>query len=272
MGVDGVSGAGETQQPQRKRPEDYQEVDVKDSNKLAEHLAGVKEDLQEVYDEIAADGVVDESEKSELSKWKDYFKQLGANVQSHYYKARADFSQKVTETYLKIMDDITKFSASVDRVMNAKFIKKAEKEDEEVYPEASVPEQETTDAEKRQAAHIYWSPEQKIVREKFEGIMRLAADHPRAAASEINNIIARYSNGKEQLSNTQITTLKEIQKNLNQRADDELERLRNPQQQFGASFYDDPENGKRYAAIMKEQGHSHNLTADLGVVLPKDEQ
>ena len=251
MGIDSVNGMNGSNS-ERMRLEDIQNIDVKDTDKLAATLAGIDNG---VVNNIVKDGVTAE-EVTELKTWKSTIANVKKNIVQYFQTIRQTASDAVYDSYMYILDSIKALTNRIDSIIN-----------------------HAEEDQNNNAPKIKWNNNQTHIKMKYEGIVRLAEEHPRAAASELNNLIERYdyrnsSEEEDALTPSQKTALRKYQESLDERADKELAESQNPKpQKPGSSFYDKPEN---VAALNRQRArgeyYSHDLVADLEVVLPKDEQ
>ena len=248
MGIDSVNGMNGSNS-ERMRLEDIQNIDVKDTDKLAATLAGIDNG---VVNNIVKDGVTAE-EVTELKTWKNTIVNVKKNIVQYFQTIRQTASDAVYDSYMYILDSIKALTNRIENIIN-----------------------HAEEDQNNNAPKIKWNNNQTHIEMKYEGIVRLAEEHPRAAASELNNLIERYnyrnsSEEEEALTPSQKTALRKYQKALDDRADKEL--AESPKQHADSSFYDKPEN---VAALNRQRArgeyYSHDLVADLEIVLPKDEQ
>jgi hypothetical protein len=260
MRPDGVSGAGEARDiPKYEKPEDITWQEFGDSSKLSNMLAGIEasldREIKNAKAENSEDGVnISQNEYNNIQKW---YKRINM----FYSQA----SQTANQTYNDFAD---KLKLTLDKIK-----KVIEKNEEKQAQDDRV--------------SLRFSPNQQHIKKEFENIMNNIdyenADsfNLKSAKLGLENIIVKYKaynnedrKDSSKLSSSQIAKIQKmstyIDKLATEREKQEAKKYAN--QTLGSSFYERNNNAQAYAKIMKEHGHSHNLRADLGVVLPEDEQ
>ena len=288
MGLDGVNGKN------TKTVYDYQNLDLSKANEkeVANSIIDLANTAQANFDSMKATvddygNEIDSQERMEIAfNWLPIIGNAVRKIPSNLRSACTEAINKLKQVMINIAKDMnaasledanTGVKVRIDKDGNG-TVTFAEDDKNTAYEPQATDRADSHRSEQRQQTEIVWSSSQKEIAKSYKGYLNLAKSRPRAAASQIGNLIARYSgpacSSDEKLSDLQISQLREIIEQLNKKADQELGQTPSSS---GTTSSDKQGNFvERYWAAVKKgkgmgKGPGSRISRDMQVVYPESE-